>query len=379
MGEDDDGDGDQEMEDEGDSRRGKTSQSQHFLVEAKCDELVVHGEDDQHNDGDENRHDHNVVLGDQEDAAEQIGIEVFGVSRGEGNGCQSCGDAQAPDGAEHDVLPEAIALGQDAYGNGGEQGGGQCADQGREPMDAMNGLEVSRQSNSAQQRMGYCADHIALPPDNNVAAHETTCQRGEKHRQKRTSEIVEFNQVVKESHNCPRLSDFVVMVVVMWLARSDWTFVVDEVDPPLTVGSDRLHLACWAHVNGLVDADDMGDELRDQAQVMRDLQDGDGFVQVPEQVEKRRRVFLVQVCVRFVQEQEFWFRRERLRYQHALSLSARKLREWRIDVVCQSDLLEFLSGDIPVIPVKAPPGLLVDPSHQDDIERRGGEVWVEED
>ena len=38
-----------------------------FFVEAKCDELVVHGEDDQHNDGDENRHDHNVVLGDQED------------------------------------------------------------------------------------------------------------------------------------------------------------------------------------------------------------------------------------------------------------------------------------------------------------------------
>ena len=103
---------------------------------------------------------------------------------------------------------------------------------------------------------------------------------------------------------------------------------------------------------------------------MRDLQDGDRFVQVLSRL-KSVVVFSWSGLRPFVQEQEFWCQRERLRYQHAVVVRP-KLREWRIDVVCQSDLLEFWWRH-PCYSCQAPPGLLVDPSHQDDIRapRRG--------
>ena len=64
----------------------------------------------------------------------------------------------------------------------------------------MGDLQISRQTDAAEQLMGHGADEIALPSGDDIAADDATGDRRQQNGEKRPLQIVEFYEILKENH-----------------------------------------------------------------------------------------------------------------------------------------------------------------------------------
>ena len=151
---------------------------------------------------------------------------------------------------------------------------------------------------------------------------------------------------------------------------------MDEADPSRRVVRDAWHVLYAVHVHGLVDADDMRDDVRDEREVVGDEQDGDMVVEFAKKTEERFGVLLVQIGGRFVQKEQLRFGGEGLRDEHALPLAAGKLCEGVSCEILHADVMETLHRDVAVVFPVAAEKMAFDTSHEDDVERGRWEVRI---